>query len=183
MNYAAINRRRQWQPTPVLLPGKSHGRRSLVGCSPWCCKESDTTERLLSLFFSQLFVRPPQTANFLFCISFPWGWSWSLSPAQCREPHSIVHQAVFLPGESQGWRSLVGCHLWGRTGSDTAYLVYLKGKQRNWVLGRETVICKCSKYEQKQVSNSQSKNQREQEARKDWDHEKEREGKKSNRDT
>ena len=26
---------RQWQPTPVLLPGKSHGRRSLVGCSPW----------------------------------------------------------------------------------------------------------------------------------------------------
>ena len=29
--------RRQWQPTPVLLPGKSHGRRSLVGCSPWGC--------------------------------------------------------------------------------------------------------------------------------------------------
>ena len=29
------NRRRQWHPTPVLLPGKSHGRRSLVGCSPW----------------------------------------------------------------------------------------------------------------------------------------------------
>ena len=33
-------------PTPVLLPGKSHGRRSLVGCSPWGCEESDTTERL-----------------------------------------------------------------------------------------------------------------------------------------
>ena len=30
-----ITRRRHWQPTPVLLPGKSHGRRSLVGCSPW----------------------------------------------------------------------------------------------------------------------------------------------------
>ena len=29
--------RRQWQPTPVLLPGKSHGWRSLVGCSPWGC--------------------------------------------------------------------------------------------------------------------------------------------------
>ena len=28
-------RRRQWQPTPVLLPGKSHEWRSLVGCSPW----------------------------------------------------------------------------------------------------------------------------------------------------
>ena len=38
--------RRQWHPTPVLSPGKSHGWRSLVGCSPWGCKESDTTERL-----------------------------------------------------------------------------------------------------------------------------------------
>ena len=35
---------RQWEPTPVLLPGKSHGRRSLVGCSPWGRTESDMTE-------------------------------------------------------------------------------------------------------------------------------------------
>ena len=39
-------RRRQWQPTPVLLPGESHGWRSLVGCSPWDREESDTAERL-----------------------------------------------------------------------------------------------------------------------------------------
>ena len=39
-------RRRWWHPTPVLLPGKSHGWRSLVGCSPWGREESDTTERL-----------------------------------------------------------------------------------------------------------------------------------------
>jgi len=38
--------RRQWQPTPVLLPGESHGWRSLVGCSPWGREESDMTERL-----------------------------------------------------------------------------------------------------------------------------------------
>ena len=38
--------RRQWQPTPVLLPGKSHGRRSLVGYNPWGLEESDMTERL-----------------------------------------------------------------------------------------------------------------------------------------
>ena len=38
--------RRQWHPTPVLLPGKSHGRRSLVGCSPWGRWGSGTTERL-----------------------------------------------------------------------------------------------------------------------------------------
>ena len=41
-----IERRRQWHSTPVLLPGKSHGWRSLVGCSPWGREESDTTERL-----------------------------------------------------------------------------------------------------------------------------------------
>ena len=41
-----LGRRRQWHPTPVLLPGKSHGRRGLVGCSPWGREESDTTERL-----------------------------------------------------------------------------------------------------------------------------------------
>ena len=38
--------RRQWHPTPGLLPGKFHGRRSLVGCSPWGHEESDMTERL-----------------------------------------------------------------------------------------------------------------------------------------
>ena len=38
--------RRKWQPTPVLLPGESHGGRRLVGYSPWGRKESDTTERL-----------------------------------------------------------------------------------------------------------------------------------------
>ena len=38
--------RRQWHPTPVLLPGKSHGQRSLVGCRPWGSEESDTTEQL-----------------------------------------------------------------------------------------------------------------------------------------
>ena len=38
--------RRQWHPTPVLLPRKSHGWRSLVGCSPWGLEESDMTEQL-----------------------------------------------------------------------------------------------------------------------------------------
>ena len=42
----SVIRRRQWHPTPVLLPGKSHGWRSLVGCSPWGRSESGTTERL-----------------------------------------------------------------------------------------------------------------------------------------
>ena len=36
--------KKEWQPSPVFLPGEFHGQRSLVGCSPWGCKESDMTE-------------------------------------------------------------------------------------------------------------------------------------------
>ena len=43
---SSSSQRRQWHPPPVLLPGKSHGWRSLVGCSPWGHTESNTTERL-----------------------------------------------------------------------------------------------------------------------------------------
>ena len=45
-NISTKVRRRQWHPTPVLLPGKSHGQRSLVGYRPWSRQELDTTERL-----------------------------------------------------------------------------------------------------------------------------------------
>ena len=44
--FSIVKGRRQWQPTPVLLPGKSHGWRSLVGCNPWGCEELDTTEQI-----------------------------------------------------------------------------------------------------------------------------------------
>ena len=42
--------RRKWQPTPVSLPGKSHGQRSLVGCSPWGRKELGMTEWLTLIY-------------------------------------------------------------------------------------------------------------------------------------
>ena len=38
--------RRKWQLTPILLPGKSHGQKSLVGCNPWDCKRSDMAKQL-----------------------------------------------------------------------------------------------------------------------------------------
>ena len=81
--------RRKWQTTPVLLPGKSHGQRSLAGYSPGGCKQSDMTERL----------------HFHFSLCIGEG-RWQ-------------HTPVFLPGESQGRWSLVGYCLWGRTESDT----------------------------------------------------------------
>ena len=68
-----LYRRRKWQPSPVLLPGKSYGWRSLVGCSPRGCKESDTTERL----------------HFTHCILYHWRRKWQPTP-------------VFLPRESHG---------------------------------------------------------------------------------
>ena len=49
------------------------------------------------LCFSQLFIRAAQIVILLFCISFSWELSWSLSPVQCHGPLSIVHQALCLP--------------------------------------------------------------------------------------
>ena len=88
-------------PTPVLLPGKSHGRRSLVGCSPWGRKESDMTQQLR---FHFTFMH--------------WRRKWQPTP-------------VFLPGESQGRGSLVGCHLWGRTESDRAEATQQQQQQQH----------------------------------------------------
>ena len=50
---------------------------------------------LFTSLLLQLFVRPPQTTILLFCISFPWEYSWSLSSVQCHKPPSIVHQALY----------------------------------------------------------------------------------------
>ena len=47
----AVLRKRQWHPTPVLLPGKSHGWRSLEGCSPWGRTESDMTDFTFTFHF------------------------------------------------------------------------------------------------------------------------------------
>ena len=96
---AEVHQRRQWQPTPVLLPRKSHGQRSLVGCSPWGREVVFVTTG----HFSSLTL----LNNFTFTFNFH---------ALEKEMQSTP---VFLPGESQGWRSLVGCRLWGCTESDT----------------------------------------------------------------
>ena len=84
-------RRRQWHPTPVLLPGKSHGRRSLVGCSPW----------------GHLRVGHDWATSHSLFTFMHWRRKWQPTP-------------VFLPRESHGWRSLVGCRLWGRIESTEA---------------------------------------------------------------
>ena len=81
-------RRRQWHSTPVLLPGKSHGQRSLVGCSPWG-RQSQT-----------------QWSDFTFTFHF-----------HALEKEMATHSSV-LAWRIPGTGSLVGCCLWGHTESD-----------------------------------------------------------------
>ena len=70
-------RRRQWHPTPVLLPGKSHGQRSLVGCSPWGREESDTTERLHVHFSLSCIAEGNGNPLQYSCLENPRdGWAW-----------------------------------------------------------------------------------------------------------
>ena len=129
--------RRQWHPTPVLLPGKSRGWRSLVGCSPWGHKELDTTERLHFNF--SLSCIGEGNGNPLQCSclenSMDGGAWWAAvhgiakSRTQLSDfTFSFYHSCwrrkwqptpVFLPGESHGCRGLVGCSLWGCKESDT----------------------------------------------------------------
>ena len=85
--HASPARRRQGHPTPVLLPGECQGWRSPMGCSPWDCEESDMTEQLHFHFSLSLFT------------FMHWRRQWQPTP-------------VFLPLESQGQRSLVGCNTW-----------------------------------------------------------------------
>jgi len=86
--------RRQWHPTPVPLPGKSHGCRSLVGCSPWGCRVGHDWATSLSLF-----------------TLMHWRRKWQPTP-------------VFLPGESQGqrtwWAVSMGSHGVGHDWRDLA---------------------------------------------------------------
>ena len=87
--------RRKWQSTPVLLPGKSHGRGSLVGYSLWGCKESDMTERLhfTSLPFPSLLqgIFPTQEWNpgLLHCRQIPYQLNYQGNP-------HILHTAVLI---------------------------------------------------------------------------------------
>ena len=127
-------RRRQWHPTPVLLPGKSHGWRSLVGCSPWGHWGLDTTERLH--FHFSLSCTGEGNGNPLqcSCLENPrdggawWAAVYGVAQSWTRLKwlsSSYVYQGsqwhptpVLLPGKSHGRRSLIGCRPWGRTESD-----------------------------------------------------------------
>ena len=111
-------RRRQWHPTPVLLPGKSYGWRSLVGCSPWGGEESDMTERL-HFHFSLLCIgegngNPLQCS----CLENPrdgvaqsWTWLKWLSSSSNLTFRSLIHfEIIFLYGVKE-WLIFIFLHV------------------------------------------------------------------------
>ena len=134
--YSTVSlRRRRWPPTPVLSPGESHARRSLVGCSPWGREESDTTEWLHFHFSLSCIGEGNGNPLQCSCLENPrdggaW-WAAVYGITQSRtwlkglSMHACMHwrrkwqpTPLSLPGESQGWRSLVGCCLWDHTELD-----------------------------------------------------------------
>ena len=133
--FIVIMGRRQWHPTLALLPGKSHGQRSLVGCSPWGREESDTTERLhfhvLLSCIGEGNGNPLQCS----CLENPrdGGASWAavygvtqsrtrlkrLSGSNKLKRRRQWHPTPApLPGKSHGPRSLVGRSPWDCEESD-----------------------------------------------------------------
>ena len=168
--------RRKWQPTPIFLPGESHGWRSLVGYSPLGGKELDTTEQLHFHFhrehcvwFKFLWIKNQRkyvsvyiqnhTCMCIYTCVYVYttythmrkhtyksffktnnlkksinrgrymeepGRLQSMGSLRVGSLFTFMHwrrkwqpTPVFLPGESQGWESLVRCRLWGLTESDT----------------------------------------------------------------
>ena len=83
--------RRAWQPTPVLLPGESHGRRSLAGYSPRGHKESDTTERLSTHTLTPRLMSfwGPKPALLLTVPSYTEAWSMRSHQDACRTGRTI----------------------------------------------------------------------------------------------
>ena len=87
--------RRKWQPTPVLLPGESHGQRSLAGYSPWGHKESDMTEQLKHFHSIQVIWALPVFLLASLIASLTTWWIWS-SGAYMLFLQILAHQQVLL---------------------------------------------------------------------------------------
>ena len=113
-------RRRNWQPTPVFLPGKSHGWRSLVSCSPWGHWKSDMTERLhfhalekeMATHSSVLAWRTPGTeepGGLQSMGSLRVGHDWATSLSRTGEGHGNSLQSSFLenPRDRGAWWAAV----------------------------------------------------------------------------
>ena len=139
--------RRKWQPTSVFFPGKPHGQRSLAGYSPWDHSNNNNKNKTAAILRSNFYLAYESmilvtlmlmgTTRETHSSALAWKIPWTEEPGGLHPKGSlrVGHDQVtsyfhfplscigegngFLPGESQGRGSLVGCHLWGRTELDT----------------------------------------------------------------
>ena len=116
-NHLIIKRRRQWQPSPVFLPGESQGRGSLVGCHLWCCTESDTTE--VAQQQQQLIIKIQLGLTYPFS-----DWNIKIRVCVCvhacsvasvvsnsLQPYELQPTRLLCPCDSSGKNTGMGCHL------------------------------------------------------------------------
>ena len=120
MIFKMIKQRRQWHPTPVYLPGKSHGWRGLVGCSPWGRQESDMTEQLHFHFSLSCFGEGNGNPLQCFCLENPrdggaW-WASVYGVAQSRTRLKWLSRRIDTPvairrgeGAQMMWCGEHGC--------------------------------------------------------------------------
>ena len=111
--------RREWQPTPIFLPGESHGQRSLAGYSPWGHRELDTTERLtlsLSFFTLQEALACPTSGSLHHLI---WAYFQHLGKGRQNkqsQAKEASQAAIPAPGDSD----LLSLHWWGGNSHQTS---------------------------------------------------------------
>ena len=132
--------RRRWQPTPEFLPGESQGQGALWA-AVYGVAQSRIRLKRLSSSSSSSSPSPSEKATATHSSTLAWKLPWTDKPGRLQSMGSLrvghdwvtslslftfMHwrrkwqpTPVFLSGEPQGWQSLVGCRLWGRTESDT----------------------------------------------------------------
>ena len=146
---------RKWQPTPVFLPGKLHGWRSLVGYSPWGHKESDTTEwhllyygvlkaRILNCF--AIADKGPSCQGYGFSSGHVWMWeldceeSWApknwcfWSMVLEKMPESPLDHKEIQPVHPKGDQSWVFI---GRTGAEAETSILWPPHGKNWFIWKD----------------------------------------------
>ena len=106
-------RRRQWHPAPALLPGKSHGRRSLVSCSPWGRKESDTTERLHFHFSLSCIGEGNGNPLQYSCLENPRdGGAWRAAVSGVAQSRTRLSSSSSRIGERHAYDQYESCEIW-----------------------------------------------------------------------
>ena len=128
--YTYVPWRRKWQPTPVILPGESREQWTLAGYSLWggrvghdlATKPYMCPLPLESPSHPSRLSQSPSLSSLSHTANCHWLSVLHMVVYVCVCVYmykTYIHMFYVLPGESQGWGSLVGCRLWGRTESDT----------------------------------------------------------------